>query len=523
MVRKGIGISSRYSRGIKIRHIPATGTALLIAVLLCCMFCLPQSASAAGKTTLKVRAGFYGGEYHEFARYSYGDMSRMSNGKVYTYSGLDSGGFVSVVYATGVTLDALLDDCGISRGSVKFFHMSTRDNYDNSGGEEKTTFRADTLLNPRYFYPDLAVNMPEGGHLSGTDISEYVRKKGRSVPGLLALGCTDFKNTGQDEANRIQQGGDYQPPSADTLQSNHGEACYRLVYGQTIDDPCNVQTSDKYVYAVDIQLAGSPTLTAEKKLVSGTKGKTGSVYNVKLGVKLPGSYGYLPEKVVTRLKKDIIDKVKVEGYDTDILAVSRLDADGTMKTDTCRVKLKAKGSTSIRFRYERTEYDGSVTAANASMGAESTGEAPEKKKPDQPGSGSSGGTKHSGSSGSSDKNRSGSSDRRQDSSANRSFRIADSSLTQEIDRAVQTTQTDSAAQDPTTTAKKKQSGSSWIQFNPQTATVDFDADKNAASRRWVAAAAGGFLAAGVCTEILWFRRHRSLGRPPSGGSPPASQ
>lgn len=120
---------------------------------MCCVavYCITSDEADAASDSLAVKVGFYGGPYYEIQNYSYTDMCRMSDGTIWTYSGLDSGYFMRICYAWGVQLADLVNDAGVDIDSVNYFHMSTADSY----GERYATFSADTLFGKRYFYPNM--------------------------------------------------------------------------------------------------------------------------------------------------------------------------------------------------------------------------------------------------------------------------------------------------------------------------------------------------------------------------------
>ena len=78
---------------------------VVIAIMVtCCVaaYCIAGDDADAASDSLAVKVGFYGGPYYEIQNYSYTDMCRMSDGTIWTYSGLDTGSFMRICYAWGV-------------------------------------------------------------------------------------------------------------------------------------------------------------------------------------------------------------------------------------------------------------------------------------------------------------------------------------------------------------------------------------------------------------------------------------
>ena len=420
------------------------------------------AADASAADSLTVKAGFYGGPYHTVKTFSYDDMCGLADPDVRTYSGMDTGNFVRVCYAWGVKMDTILNKCDIDMDSVKYLHMSTEDNY----GESTTTFSGN-ILETRYFFPELARQMPAGGQLSSFKSSYSDNAK--QVPAILAIGCTDFS---RKEAQRIQAGGDYGDYSSSSLSEKYR---YRLIYGQEslsgkLSNGYNVQTSGKYVYAVEAQLEGSPAIKVTKTLVAGTKNKIGSKYKVNVDVTLPSTYSYLSADTLNSLKKQVLSGIRVSGYDKSILKVTGLGKNSTVGSDgRLLVETIGKGKTKLRFSYSRKEAFGGETTASATEGMS--------------GSGTGSGSKNNGGSG---KSSAGNSD---PVSKGSSIRIAKDGLASAVERA----------------GKADGDADEWVSFDAQNDVVDFSSDSNHLIK-FTGIMSAALLAAGILGEIIVFRR-----------------
>ncbi|MCI2062451.1 MAG: hypothetical protein LKJ83_06730 [Eubacteriaceae bacterium] len=418
------------------------------------------AANVHAADTLTIKAGFYGGPYHTVKTFSYDDMCSLAMPDVLTYSGMDTGNFVRVCYAWGVKLEDLLDSSNIDRDSVKYFHMSTEDDY----GESTTTF-SDGILAERYFYPALAEKMPAGGQLSSLEKS--YSSGAQSIPAIIAINCTDFS---REEALRVQKEGSYRTYTKDSLPSKYR---YRLIYGQKslsgdMSLGYNVQTSGKYIYAIEVQLEGSPGISIDKTLVAGTKNKVGSKYELAADVTLPSSYSYLDSDTLADLKQQVASGIRVSGYDTDVVRVTGLTKSGTLGDDgRCEVETIGRGKTRMTFSYSRKEAFGETTSASSSVGL--TG-----------GNGKSSGT---GGSGSSKKDS-------QKSSSGGTLRQASDELSAKVDKA----------------SGSGKSGKDWISFDGQNSTVDINAQDSSDLLKTTGVTALLLLAAGAAGETLNFRR-----------------
>lgn len=437
------------------RKILSIFAAAALAVVICLFGC-PGMSDVSAADTLSVKAGFYGGPYHTIATYSYDEMESMSSGNVITYSGMDTGNFVRVCYAQGVKLSTIFDKCGIDMDSVKFIHVSTDDSY----GESTTTFSRD-ILSERYFFPDLARNMPASGQL--TEFKSSYSGSAKSVPAILAISCTDFSRS---EALRVRKDGTYKSLSSGDLSEKYR---YRLIYGQSslqgsLSNGYNVQTSGKYVHTVEIQLSGSPKISVTKKMISGKSGKVGSKYLLTASAELPSDYSYLSDSAKSSLKKQIVSGIKVKGYDSSVVRVTGLTKNGTLGSDgSCTVETLKKGKTTLTFSYSRKDYGGGSTTASASSGISTS----------KGGGGSS-------------------------SSGKSEYKEAGGDLSAKAE----------AAEKASKGSKSAGSGRDWISFDAQNNSVDINAKGSDMAKKVTWASAIALLAVGIIGETMLFRRQR---------------
>ncbi len=448
-------------------------------------------AKALGATSdLTVRAGFYGGPYYELNTFSYEDMCQLATDEPIIYSGIDTGNFVRVCYAWGVKMETLLNECNIDMDSVKYFHMSTADNY----GESTTTFSSD-ILTERYFYPNLAREMPASGQVNS--FSDEYKKGAIQVPVLLAINCSDFS---RDEALRVRQEGIYRSYNPTDLSDEYR---YRIIYGQkaitsSLSDGYNVQTSGKYVYAMDIQLEGSPALTIKKTLISGNEGKVGSKYILKVEATLPASYSYLSRETLQKLEEQVLDNVKVSGFDSSVIHVTGLDSDETLNGSTCQVEIVGAGETQLQFSYSRKEYGGGTTAASASTSVSGV-----YSEDDDNGNTDNGNTDNGNTDNGDTDN--GNTDNGNTDNGSTTIDDKDSSdlggdnlitASQDIENIIGSTDKKTATGD---------GDSEWVAFDPQSTVIDFSSDANNVLGA-TGAAAGILLIGGFCGEVFLFRK-----------------
>lgn len=329
---------------------------LMVLVAMLAALAVPSSKAEAATDTLTIKVGFYGGPYYEVAVFSSSQMKSMADSTVYTYSAMDSGNFMRVGYAYGVTLEDLIDEVGIDLDSVKYLHFGTTDSYN----EIYATFSASTLLAKRYFYPNFwkAANDETASNpvLNFSKVDSSVTAGAQRVPTILAIGSTELS---RNEAGRITStGGDYKNYSKSELSEQYK---YRLMYGQkglsNGNEAYNAQTSDKWVYEINVQLGGTPNIKVEKELISGEEGKVGSKYTIKVSVDLPSNYNYLSNEIKKSLEKQVLAKVQAE-YDESLVKLKKT-SDGVYEMEAI-----AEGNAQINFNYSRTDYGGSTTTAS---------------------------------------------------------------------------------------------------------------------------------------------------------------
>lgn len=474
--------------------------ALILVSILLVLGAFPKPAYAAA-TDLTVSAGFYGGPYYKIHMFTNEEMEELATSEPIVYSGLDTGNFVRICYAWGVKMETLLDECNIDMDSVQYFHMSTLDKY----GESTTTFSSD-ILSDRYFLPNLAREMPAWGVVSTCQDNYNIGAV--KVPALLAINCTDFS---REEALRVRQEGNYQEPSPSDLS---GEYRYRLIFGQklltdSISGGYNVQTSGKYVNAIEVQLKGSPGLTVDKTLVSGEDGKVGSKYILTVDTTLPDTYSYLSKDTLDKLEQQVLDNVKVSGYDTNILSVTGLDDDSTLSGNSFQVEIVGSGYTQIQLSYSRKEYGGGTTSASVAAGMTGIANTPDDNDNGN-GNNDNGNNDNNNGNGNND-NGSGSDDNGNNNQtpvsgdetdstdSGKTIVVADNNLSHIMGGTSDTS--DSPSSDT----------SQWVAFDPQSTVIDFSADGQSNILVATGMIAGLLLLGGLGAEILGFRRSKRIG------------
>lgn len=333
-----------------------------------------ENKAQASADSLTIKAGFYGGPYYEIASFSDGDMRGMSDGYVWTYSGADSGGFMRLCYAWGVSLDFLLDCAGIDKSSVGYLHMGTEDNYE----EYYATFSVNTLLRERYFYPDMVqladLNGPEEQTLPLGGAAGEGQENPQSVPALLAIGCTEFSR--QDYTDAARNG--YASYDRSELPEDDK---YRLLYGQlgldSLEAALNVQESDKWVFEINVQLSGAPELVIDRRLVEGKGGETGSRYQVEISVNFPACYGYLSEDILQNLSGQVLEHTQLY-YDTSVVNLVQTGA------GQYEMEIVGEGETDLEAFYTRQEYDGNIVETSGHMEISGHIPVPDKEEGDSP-------------------------------------------------------------------------------------------------------------------------------------------
>ncbi len=330
-----------------------------------CLFCVIALALnvhgdrpvRAAADSLTVKVGFYGGPYYETAVFSDADMRSMSDGSVWTYSGVDSGGFMRLCYAWGVSLDFLLDQAGIDLGSVGYLHMGTQDNYE----EYYATFSVDTLLRERYFYPHMIRLADPNGReeqiLPFDALTGEEQADPQVVPAMLAIGCTDFSRAAYTEA--AWNGYPY-PDRAELSE----DLRYRLIYGQlgldSLEAALNVQESDKWVFEINVQLTGAPGIRLDRTLLEGNEGEVGSRYRLDISADLPPNYGYLSGEVLQALSAQVLERVELT-YDDSVVDLVQTG------TGQYEMRIVGEGQSDLQASYARQEYDGTLVNASQSM------------------------------------------------------------------------------------------------------------------------------------------------------------
>lgn len=311
---------------------------------------------SAGTDTLTLKAGFYGGPYYEVEVYDDAEMRSLADNNVWTYSGCDTGNFMRVCYAWGVPLETLIADAGIDLNSVKYLHFGTTDSYQ----EIYATFSASTLLADRYFYPDFVkaatTEDPLQITLDYSKVDSTIAGNRYKVPTILAIGSTGFS---REEAASVLSRQAYLSPTQSELPETFK---FRLLYGQlgitSGAAAYNVQTSDKWVYEINVQLAGSPNLVVNRELISGNAGEVGSKYKLTVTAELPSSYNYLSSSIRSALSQQVLQSVQ-NSYDSSKVKITDLG------NGTYEMEVLSEGEINVDFSYSRTDYGGDVVTASA--------------------------------------------------------------------------------------------------------------------------------------------------------------
>lgn len=309
---------------------------------------------SAGTDTLTLKAGFYGGPYYEVEVYDDAEMRSLADNNVWTYSGCDTGNFMRVCYAWGVPLETLIADAGIDLNSVKYLHFGTTDSYQ----EIYATFSASTLLADRYFYPDFVkaatTEDPLQITLDYSKVDSTIAGNRYKVPTILAIGSTGFS---REEAASVLSRQAYLSPTQSELPETFK---FRLLYGQlgitSGAAAYNVQTSDKWVYEINVQLAGSPNLVVNRELISGNAGEVGSKYKLTVTAELPSSYNYLSSSIRSALSQQVLQSVQ-NSYDSSKVKITDLG------NGTYEMEVLSEGEINVDFSYSRTDYGGDVVTA----------------------------------------------------------------------------------------------------------------------------------------------------------------
>lgn len=221
-------------------------------------------------------------------------------------------------------------------------------------------------MSTRYFFPNFvkAARNYDSDRLSFdfSKVDASVTAEASAVPTLLAIGSTEFSRA---EAANAADRGEYLSPSKSELSESMK---YRLIYGQyglnSESEAYNVQSSDKWVFEINVQLTGTPNISVEKTLIEGNENEVGSKYELSVQAALPSSYSYLDRSVQEQLQQQILDSLQ-ERYDDSKVKISKTD------TGTYVMEILEEGEIEVSFSYSRAEYDGSEvsTSVNTSLTA----------------------------------------------------------------------------------------------------------------------------------------------------------
>lgn len=225
-------------------------TALLTLVLslaAVAVVCLMPAQRAWADLTVYV--GYAGGPYYEKKTYTEAELWALSDGVIYEYSSIDSGGALRKGFGVGVTLTSLFTNAGIDPNSMWRFYFSTSDNYieDDGGSGTDAWYFSNLESTPRYYYPDLISYFDFAtGSIESQEAMSLMEQTREHTPSILALESSYEKVfSADDEA------------WTDLSSIDRRDSGYRLMYGQTAPNVSNMRTSAHSIQAVTCILGGN--------------------------------------------------------------------------------------------------------------------------------------------------------------------------------------------------------------------------------------------------------------------------
>ena len=238
--------------------------ALLLGLALL-LICRPETASAT-TDSITVKVGYFGGPYYEKTVLTISDLERLEE-RHEQYTFLDRGGFLAYADAYGYALMDVLEMAGVDVQSISRCHFKTEDSY----GGYFVSMDADTLFwSDRYAFPTLSEyygRLPWEIRRQITD-PDAVWSSAVMVPAMLSR---------YDNYSRVSEFRPYDPDDYDYT----GEKGLRLFFGQTAPDTVNANQMAKYVYEIDVEFGGAPTINVDQDQL---KLKVGSDYRVQVSV-----------------------------------------------------------------------------------------------------------------------------------------------------------------------------------------------------------------------------------------------
>lgn len=301
--------------------------ALLLGLALL-LICRPETASAA-TDSITVKVGYFGGPYYEKTVLTMSDLERLEE-RHEQYTFLDRGGFLAYADAYGYGLADVLEMAGVDVQSISRCHFKTEDSY----GGYFVSMDAGTLFwSDRYAFPTLSEyygRLPWEINRQITDV-DAVWSSAVSVPAMLSH---------YDNYSRVSEFRPYDPNDYDYT----GEKGLRLFFGQTAPDTVNANQMAKYVYEIDVEFGGAPTINVDQDQL---KLKVGSDYRVQVSVSSA-------DEVITQA---ILQGLEWSSSDESVVTVDQ----------TGQITVVGKGSASITVR--STVYDSRWSDAYGGMKA----------------------------------------------------------------------------------------------------------------------------------------------------------
>lgn len=210
------------------------------------------TAKAAATETLTIRVGYFGGPFYEKEVLSVSEIESLG-AYWQTFTFLDSGGFLAYATTYGVALTDILECVGVDLGTVGQCHFKTSDS-----ASYHTSVTASTLYgSQRYAFLNL---------------SEYYGE----LPGQWESGITDYDAVWQsavpvqtvlslmDNYSRVDEFTPYDASCYDITSNKR----LRLFFGQTVPDEVNARHMAYWVYGIDVEFSGSPSIRMDKSDLS---------------------------------------------------------------------------------------------------------------------------------------------------------------------------------------------------------------------------------------------------------------
>ncbi len=233
----------------KLRLCALTTAVLLLLPLVA--FSAPRAQAYGATQQLVIKVGYAGLPFYEKAVYSIAELEVLgTHSALYTF--LDAGGFACYAQAEGVYLTDIMDAAGIDLSAVARCHFLTTD----SGGGYFTSPTASTLFRSQYAFPLLSQYYGEPPGELGRRITDYDAVWANAAPVAAMLSLRD--NFGRVDEFTEYDASLYPMTSAKQL---------RLFFGQSYPDEINARNMGYWVYEIDVELAGFPTmLTTQEQL-----------------------------------------------------------------------------------------------------------------------------------------------------------------------------------------------------------------------------------------------------------------